>query len=52
MMILRSAPPSPFGRKVQIALSVLGMDDVAIEATDTMDPAGPLRAIRSARYRS
>jgi glutathione S-transferase len=44
MMILRSAPPSPFGRKVQIALSVLGMDDVAIEATDTMDPASPLRA--------
>jgi glutathione S-transferase len=44
MMTLRSAPPSPFGRKVQIALSLLGFDDVAIEATDTMDAASPLRA--------
>jgi glutathione S-transferase len=43
MMILRSAPPSPFGRKVQIALSLLGFDDVKIEATDTMDAASPLR---------
>jgi glutathione S-transferase len=43
MMILRSAPPSPFGRKVQIALSLLGFDDVKIEATDTMDAGGPLR---------
>jgi glutathione S-transferase len=43
MMTLRSAPPSPFGRKVQIALSLLGFDDVAIEATDTMDAASPLR---------
>src|SRR5262245_16640884 len=43
MMILRSAPPSPFGRKVQIALSLLGLDDVAIEATDTMDAGSPLR---------
>ncbi len=42
MMILRSAAPSPFGRKVQIALSVLGFDDVKIEATDTMDTSGPL----------
>lgn len=44
MMILRSAAPSPFGRKVQIALSLLGFDDdVKIELTDTMDAAGPLR---------
>jgi glutathione S-transferase len=43
MMILRSAPPSPFGRKVLIALSLLGFDDVKIEATDTMDVSGPLR---------
>ena len=43
MMILRTAPPSPFGRKVQIALSLLGFDDVKIEATDTMDAASPLR---------
>ena len=32
MMILRSSPPSPFGRKVRIALSLLGFDnDVTIE---------------------
>ncbi len=42
-MIVRSAAPSPFGRKVLIALSVLGFDDVKIEPTDTMDPHGPLR---------
>ena len=40
MMILRSAAPSPFGRKVQIALALLGLDDVKIEATDTMDADG------------
>jgi len=43
MMILRSAPPSPFGRKIVIALSLLGLDDVKIEATDTMDASSPLR---------
>ena len=43
MMIVRSAAPSPFGRKVLIALSVLGFDDVRIEPTDTMDPRDPLR---------
>ena len=42
-MILRSAAPSPFGRKVQIALALLGLDDVKIEATDTMDAGGSLR---------
>ncbi len=44
MMILRSAPPSPFGRKVLIALSVLGFDDeVSIEAADTGDARDSLR---------
>lgn len=44
MMILRSAPPSPFGRKVRIALSVLGFDDeVRIEAADTGDEHESLR---------
>ena len=43
MMILRSAAPSPFGRKVQIALSVLGFDDTKIESTDTMDPRDTVR---------
>jgi glutathione S-transferase len=43
MMILRSAAPSPFGRKVQIALSLLGLTDVKVEATDTMDAGSSLR---------
>src|ERR1700688_2979796 len=38
MMILRSSPASPFGRKVRIAISLLGLDnDVTIEAADTSD---------------
>ena len=44
MMILRSAAPSPFGRKAQIALALLGFDDVNIEATDTMEPRDTIRA--------
>lgn len=43
MMILRSAAPSPFGRKVRIALSVLGFHDVTVEPTDTMDPHDTVR---------
>jgi len=43
MMILRSALPSPFGRKVAIALSVLGVGDVKIEPADTMDPRDTVR---------
>jgi glutathione S-transferase len=43
MMIVRSAAPSPFGRKVQIAIAVLGCDDVRIEPTDTMDPLDKVR---------
>jgi glutathione S-transferase len=44
MMILRTAPASPFGRKVKIAASLLGIDgDISIERADTMDPADPLR---------
>src|ERR1700691_1222388 len=38
MMILRSSPPSPFGRKVRIAVSLLGLDgEVKIEAADPTD---------------
>lgn len=44
MMILRSAAPSPFGRKVQIALSVLGFGDTKVDAADTMDPRDSVRA--------
>ena len=44
MMILRSAPASPFGRKVRIAASVLGLDgDIQIERADTMDPLDSVR---------
>jgi glutathione S-transferase len=44
MMILRSARPSPFGRKVLMALSLLGFDDdVKIEAADTVDPLDTVR---------
>ncbi len=45
MMILRSAPPSPFGRKVKIALSLLGFDDkVEVQNTDLNDPADKIRS--------
>jgi glutathione S-transferase len=44
MMILRSAPPSPFGRKVKIAAHQLGLiDQIRIEAADTLDPNDVLR---------
>ena len=44
MMILRSAPPSPFGRKVRIALSLLGLEnEVKIEPADTTDANDSLR---------
>ncbi len=38
MMILRSSPSSPFGRKVRIAVALLGLDgEVKIEPADTTD---------------
>jgi glutathione S-transferase len=38
MMILRSSPSSPFGRKVRIAIALLGLDgEVRIEPADTTD---------------
>jgi glutathione S-transferase len=44
MMILRTAPASPFGRKVVIAANVLGLDgDVTIQRADTTDPADTMR---------
>jgi len=43
-MILRSAAPSPFVRKVRIAASVLGLDgDIKIEPADTVDPSDSVR---------
>jgi glutathione S-transferase len=39
LLTLRSAEPSPFGRKVRIAAAMLGLDDrIAIEAADTINP--------------
>ena len=44
MMILRSSPSSPFGRKVRIAIALLGFDkDVKIEAADTTDANDSVR---------
>lgn len=44
MMILRSAPASPFGRKVKIAASVLGLSArVSVVPADTTNPADALR---------
>jgi glutathione S-transferase len=44
MMILRSAPASPFGRKVRIAIAILGMsDEIKIEATDVIDANDSIR---------
>jgi glutathione S-transferase len=44
MMILRSSPPSPFGRKVKLALGVLGLEkDVTIEKADPTDAGDSIR---------
>ena len=44
MMILRSSPPSPFGRKVKLALGILGLEnDVTIEKADPTDASDSLR---------
>lgn len=43
-MILRSSPPSPYGRKVKIAASLLGLSDqIEIVPTDTIDPNDSIR---------
>lgn len=45
MMKLRSSPPSPFGRKVKLALAILGLKDrVEIEDANTADPSDSLRS--------
>jgi len=44
MLVLRSSPASPFGRKVKMAALELGlMDKIEIVAADTTDPAEVLR---------
>jgi glutathione S-transferase len=43
-MILRSSPASPFGRKVRIAISLLGLaDKIEVRETDLNDPADSIR---------
>ena len=43
-MKLRSAGPSPFGRKVRIAAAALGLaGDITVENTDTMDEDDSIR---------
>ena len=43
-MILRSSPPSPFGRKVKIAAAILGLaDQITIETADANDANDTLR---------
>jgi len=45
MMILRSTPPSPFARKVRIAIPLLGLDDrIDIREADLNDDNDTLRA--------
>jgi glutathione S-transferase len=44
LLILRSSPPSPFGRKIKIAAAILGLSDrIEIVPADTNDPADSLR---------
>ena len=44
MPILRSSPPSPFGRKVKIAAAHLGLSDrLQVVMADTNDPSDSLR---------
>jgi glutathione S-transferase len=44
MMILRSSPASPFGRKVRIAIALLGLEsETRIEAADPTNVADTLR---------
>jgi glutathione S-transferase len=43
MMILRSAPPSPFGRKVKIAADLVGLHDaIEVVPADTANPDAAL----------
>jgi glutathione S-transferase len=44
MLVLRSSPASPFGRKVKLAAAILGLSDrIQVEQTDATDPSSPLR---------
>jgi glutathione S-transferase len=44
MLVLRSSPASPFGRKVKISASLLGLKErIRVDAADTADPQDSLR---------
>ena len=44
MMILRSTPASPFGRKINLAIGILGLErEVTIEGADLMSAADSIR---------
>ena len=44
MMILRSSPPSPFGRKIKLAIGILGLDnEVTVEKADPTDIKDSIR---------
>jgi glutathione S-transferase len=44
MLVLRSSPTSPFGRKVKIAVAELGLADrIEVVVADTSDPSEALR---------
>ena len=44
MMILRSSPASPFGRKIKLAAAILGLSErIQILAADTTNPSDSLR---------
>ena len=44
MLVLRSSPASPFGRKVKLSASILGLSDrVQIVDADTMNPEDSIR---------
>ena len=41
MLVLRSSSASPFGRKVKLAASILGLSDrIQIVDADTLNPRG------------
>ena len=46
MLVLRSSPASPFGRKVKIVAKTLGlMERIEIAPTNTADPSDPIRTV-------
>ncbi|BCJ90134.1 glutathione S-transferase [Terrihabitans soli] len=44
MLVLRSSAGSPYGRKIKIAMALLGLSDrISVVSADTLDPADSLR---------